>query len=229
MALLEVVLLAGPAFAVGARKQQRSLALMSAAGGTPIQSRRVVIGTRDRARRRGRGDRRRARHRGGAAPRAARAEQVVLLPRSVRGAVAAPRRRRRVRSAQRLPGLGRPGVPRLAPGRRRRARRPPRRRGAVPQVADPRDRPAGRRHLRLGHRRDRRRRGDHRRERDPGRPRHDPVDPPGARRRSARSVAGCRWCCGTPSATRPGTAPGPCPRSPPSRRPSPASSPSASA
>ena len=35
MALIEVVLLAGPAFAVGARKQQRSLALMSATGGTP--------------------------------------------------------------------------------------------------------------------------------------------------------------------------------------------------
>jgi putative ABC transport system permease protein len=45
MALIEVVLLAGPAFAVGARKQQRSLALMSAAGGTPVQSRRVVIGS----------------------------------------------------------------------------------------------------------------------------------------------------------------------------------------
>ncbi len=45
MALMEVVLLAGPAFAVGARKQQRSLALMSAAGGTPTQSRRVVIGS----------------------------------------------------------------------------------------------------------------------------------------------------------------------------------------
>ncbi|GAB3243453.1 ABC transporter permease [Nocardioides dilutus] len=44
MALIEVVLLAGPAFAVGARKQQRSLALMAAAGGTPVQTRRVVIG-----------------------------------------------------------------------------------------------------------------------------------------------------------------------------------------
>jgi putative ABC transport system permease protein len=43
MALIEVVLLAGPAFAVGARKQQRSLALLSATGGTPVQSRRVVI------------------------------------------------------------------------------------------------------------------------------------------------------------------------------------------
>ena len=43
MALLEVVLLAGPAFAVGARRQSRSLALMAAAGGTPTQSRRVVL------------------------------------------------------------------------------------------------------------------------------------------------------------------------------------------
>lgn len=43
MALLEVVLLAGPAFAVGARRLQRSLALMAAAGGTPAQARRVVL------------------------------------------------------------------------------------------------------------------------------------------------------------------------------------------
>jgi putative ABC transport system permease protein len=43
MALIEVVLLAGPAFAVSARKQQRSLALMAATGGTPKQSRRVII------------------------------------------------------------------------------------------------------------------------------------------------------------------------------------------
>jgi putative ABC transport system permease protein len=43
MALLEVVLLAGPAFAVSARRQSRSLALMAAAGGTPRQSRRVVL------------------------------------------------------------------------------------------------------------------------------------------------------------------------------------------
>jgi putative ABC transport system permease protein len=45
MALLEVVLLAGPAFAVGARRQSRSLALIAANGGTPTQSRRVVLGT----------------------------------------------------------------------------------------------------------------------------------------------------------------------------------------
>ncbi|MFC4786047.1 FtsX-like permease family protein [Nocardioides sp. MAHUQ-72] len=43
MALIEVVLLAGPAFAVGARRQSRSLALMAAAGGTPPQARRVVL------------------------------------------------------------------------------------------------------------------------------------------------------------------------------------------
>lgn len=44
MMLLQVVLLAGPAFAVGARKQSRSLALMAASGSTPGQSRRVVLG-----------------------------------------------------------------------------------------------------------------------------------------------------------------------------------------
>lgn len=44
MALLEVVLLAGPAFAVTARRQSRTLALMAASGGTPAQSRRVVVG-----------------------------------------------------------------------------------------------------------------------------------------------------------------------------------------
>lgn len=43
MALIEVVLLAGPSFAVGARRQARSLALVVAAGGTPAQARRVVL------------------------------------------------------------------------------------------------------------------------------------------------------------------------------------------
>ncbi len=43
MALLEVVLLAGPAFAVGARRQQRTLALIAASGGTPKQGRRVIL------------------------------------------------------------------------------------------------------------------------------------------------------------------------------------------
>jgi putative ABC transport system permease protein len=43
MTLIEVVLLAGPAFAVGARRQSRSLALLAASGGTPRQARRVVL------------------------------------------------------------------------------------------------------------------------------------------------------------------------------------------
>lgn len=44
MALLEVVLLAGPAFAVGTRRQERSLALVVAAGGGPRDVRRTVLG-----------------------------------------------------------------------------------------------------------------------------------------------------------------------------------------
>ncbi|MGH3681874.1 MAG: hypothetical protein ACRDT2_16695, partial [Natronosporangium sp.] len=43
LALLETVLLAGPAFAVGARRRQRDLALVSAGGGTPAQLRRIVL------------------------------------------------------------------------------------------------------------------------------------------------------------------------------------------
>ncbi|WP_205472626.1 FtsX-like permease family protein [Nocardioides sp. SYSU D00038] len=43
MVLLELVLLAGPAFAVGARRMQRSLALLVASGGTPQQARRAVL------------------------------------------------------------------------------------------------------------------------------------------------------------------------------------------
>lgn len=45
MALIEVVLLAGPAFAVGARRHSRTLALIAASGGTPKQSRRVILGS----------------------------------------------------------------------------------------------------------------------------------------------------------------------------------------
>ena len=41
--VLEVVLLAGPAFAVGVRRQRRDLALMAATGGTPADLRRVVL------------------------------------------------------------------------------------------------------------------------------------------------------------------------------------------
>lgn len=42
MALLEVVLLAGPAFAVSARRKQRDLALLAIAGGSPRQVRQAV-------------------------------------------------------------------------------------------------------------------------------------------------------------------------------------------
>jgi putative ABC transport system permease protein len=45
MALIEVVLLAGPAFAVGARRLQLSLALVASSGGTPRQLRRIVLAT----------------------------------------------------------------------------------------------------------------------------------------------------------------------------------------
>ena len=45
MVLIEVVLLAGPAFVVGARRQARTLALVSAAGGSPRDARRVVLGS----------------------------------------------------------------------------------------------------------------------------------------------------------------------------------------
>ncbi|MFI5838875.1 FtsX-like permease family protein [Catenuloplanes sp. NPDC051500] len=43
LAMLEIVLLAGPAFAVGARRRQRSLALIAANGGTRAQLRRIVL------------------------------------------------------------------------------------------------------------------------------------------------------------------------------------------
>lgn len=43
MVLLEVVLLAGPAFAVRAKVQAHALALVAAAGGTPRQARRTVL------------------------------------------------------------------------------------------------------------------------------------------------------------------------------------------
>ena len=43
LGLLEVVLLAGPAFAVGARRRRRELALVAANGGTPAHLRRIVL------------------------------------------------------------------------------------------------------------------------------------------------------------------------------------------
>jgi putative ABC transport system permease protein len=43
LAMLEVILLAGSAFAVTARRRRRDLALVAAAGGTPAQLRRIVL------------------------------------------------------------------------------------------------------------------------------------------------------------------------------------------
>jgi putative ABC transport system permease protein len=43
LGMLEVVLLAGPAFAVGARRRQRELALVAVSGGTPAHQRRIVL------------------------------------------------------------------------------------------------------------------------------------------------------------------------------------------
>lgn len=43
LAGLEIVLLAGPAFAIGARRRQRELALVAVAGGTPAHQRRIVL------------------------------------------------------------------------------------------------------------------------------------------------------------------------------------------
>ncbi|OLB80497.1 MAG: hypothetical protein AUI14_06520 [Actinobacteria bacterium 13_2_20CM_2_71_6] len=43
LAMLEIVLLAGPAFAVGARRRRRDLALVAATGGTPAHVRRIVL------------------------------------------------------------------------------------------------------------------------------------------------------------------------------------------
>jgi putative ABC transport system permease protein len=43
LAMLEIVLLAGPAFAVGARRRRRDLGLVAAAGGTPGHLRRIVL------------------------------------------------------------------------------------------------------------------------------------------------------------------------------------------
>ena len=43
LAILEIVLLAGPAFAVGARRRRRDLGLVAANGGTPAHLRRIVL------------------------------------------------------------------------------------------------------------------------------------------------------------------------------------------
>ena len=96
MALLEVVLLAGPAFAVGARRQQRALALMAASGAEPPHLRRVVHGQRRRARDGcGRGRLRAGGRRRLAGP-AARAAVQRHGARPVRGGAARHRRHRGV-------------------------------------------------------------------------------------------------------------------------------------
>ena len=93
MALIEVVLLAGPAFAVGARRHARTLALIAASGGTPGPGAPRHPGQRRRARA-GRVRRRaRARHRGrvgGPAARAALQQRVVRSASSCRGATSPP-------------------------------------------------------------------------------------------------------------------------------------------
>jgi putative ABC transport system permease protein len=43
LAMLEIILLAGPAFAVGARRRRRDLGLVAAAGGSPAHLRRIVL------------------------------------------------------------------------------------------------------------------------------------------------------------------------------------------
>jgi putative ABC transport system permease protein len=43
LAILEIILLAGPAFAVSTRRRRRDLALVAAAGGTPAHLRRIVL------------------------------------------------------------------------------------------------------------------------------------------------------------------------------------------
>ena len=186
MALIEVVLLAGPAFAVSARKQQRSLALMAATGGTPKQSRRVIVAGAHRARQRrgpGRGG---ARHRSraGWSSRCCRRGRTTGSDRSrCRGCTwrASPASGCSARSS---PRSSRPTSPR---GRTSSRCSPAAAATGAPslQLAAARPGPARRRHRRLGVRRDRhpgRRRGvPHRLQRDPGRARDDPAGPGGAR------------------------------------------------
>ena len=192
MALIEVVLLAGPAFAVGARRQQRSLALMSAAGGTPVQSRRVIIGG--------------AIVLGGVAALVgvvlgigvARALLAAVQSRS--GSYLGPfdmpwlhlARRRRVRPAQRVPR--RASCRRTWPRARTWSRCSPgvAATGSLDEVAGAR---AGAAWARASPGRSSapwvERRDHHRGQRHPGRARHDPADPVGARRpgRGRRSTA----------------------------------------
>ena len=190
MALIEVVLLAGPAFAVGARRQARNLALMAATGGTPRQARRVVLA-------------------GAVVLGSVGAALGAVLGIGVAWAVLPIVQRYSgtwlgpfdvpwlhlvgiagVRPAQRAAGRRRTRVDRVPPGRRRRARRPARRPRPEPPFADPGTCAAGGRHRRLCRRRDRRRRVRDRLLGDPGRARHDPAGPDrGGRGGAARTPA----------------------------------------
>ena len=230
MVLIEVVLLAGPAFAVGARRQARTLALMAAAGGSPGDARRVVLGS-------------------GVVLGLlgsvlglllglglARALMPVFQGFSdagfgpVRRRRAAPGGRRRLRAAQRAARRRGAGLHGLAPGRGGGARRTPGRRPTFPSVARARARP----------RRGRRGGGGVRRQgRGAGRAASSRGRPSSWcsawswwcrswSSRWRRWPDGCRCRYGSPPATRPATAPAPCPRSPRWPPPSPASSRSAS-
>ena len=233
MALLEVVLLAGPAFAVSARRQPRTLALIAASGGTPPQARRVVLASgvvlggvaavlgvllgigAARGRRadrpaapaaRGSG---RSRCRGCTSPASRRFGLLSALLAAVVPACIASRQDVVAVLAgpprRPAPSLRSPGA-RGAAARRRHRRR---RRTAPPRssgeilIAVSRDRAAVLGMILLV-----------------------PVVVVLARPALAAAAAAC---CGTPSATPPGTAPAPCRRSRPWPRPSPAWSRSASA
>ena len=195
MALLEVVLLAGPAFAVGARRQARTLALMAASGGTPKQARRVilagglvlggvaallgvVLGVAGRL-----------------GPAACRPALLRLLARPLRGKPAPPEHGGGVRAAERLPGSRRAGMDRLAAGRGGGAGRAARRPQAQPAFATAgsgaragRDRRLDRR----GHAARRRQRADRRRPPSCG-ARHDPARAGGGGDAGHGWVGAYRW------------------------------------
>ena len=227
MALLEVVLLAGPAFAVSARRMQRSLALMAATGATPPQARRVVLAERARAR-----------CRSGPCVGVGLGLLVAwpglpLVQRSPTPASA----RSTCRGCTCSPSPASACSPRCSP----RSCRPGSPRGRTWSRCSPGGAATARPSLRspllgvlllgggvalaaYGARRRRGQRGVL--DRGLGDRRGAGHDPAGARVVVAGWrgwPGGCRCRCATPSATPPGTAPAPCPPSPRSRPPSPAS------
>ena len=140
MALTEVVLLAGPAFAVGARRQSRTLALIGANGGTPVQSRRMILAMAVVLGSLGAVVGFTARHRGrpGSGPPAAGAGGQLVRP--LPGPVDPCPGHRGLRLAQRLAGSPRARLGGLAAGRRRGARRAPGRPQAEPTLSPDRPR-----------------------------------------------------------------------------------------